>query len=91
VSEDRLPVVGAVPDEAAALRAARIDQARLVPRLPGLYVLTALGSRGITWCSLAAQVLASAIAGSPAPLESSLLDALDPARFLVRAARRGAR
>ena len=87
---DRLPVIGAVPDPVAAARASRLDQPRFVPRQPGLFVFTALGSRGITWCSLGAQVLASAVTGAPSPLESSLLDAVDPARFLSRHVRRNA-
>ena len=90
VSRDRLPIVGAVPDAAAlAATGARMpDQPRFVPRLPGLFVFTALGSRGITWAALGAQVLASSITGAPQPLEADLLDAIDPARFAVRAARR---
>lgn len=90
VSEDRLPLAGAVPD-ARALMERRPEQARLVPRQRGLYVLTALGSRGITWSALCGDVVASAIAGGPAPLPASLLQAVDPARFLARAARRGLR
>ena len=63
----------------------RLDE---VPRRPGLYVFSALGSRGISWAALGAQVLAAQISGAPVPLESSLVDALDPARFAMRAARR---
>jgi len=87
-ADDRLPLVGAVPDERAAAASARLDQARMVPRHPGLFVLTGLGSRGITWCALCAQVLAASMSGAPLPLESSLLDAIDPARFIVRRTRR---
>jgi tRNA 5-methylaminomethyl-2-thiouridine biosynthesis bifunctional protein len=90
VSDDRLPIVGAVPDSAAATPDKRLDQVRLVPRLPGLFVYTALGSRGITWSTLGARVLAAAISGAPAPLEASLLAAIDPARFIAREARRQA-
>ncbi len=79
---DRLPLVGAVPD--TDLRHARLDQPRFVPRQPGLFVFTALGSRGITWSALGAQVLASWVTGAPAPVEASLLDAVDPARFVSR-------
>jgi tRNA 5-methylaminomethyl-2-thiouridine biosynthesis bifunctional protein len=87
VADDRLPVVGAVPDRSK--EGERQDQARLVPRVPGLYVFTALGSRGITWAPLAARVLASLICGSPPALGADLVDAIDPARFTVRQARRG--
>jgi len=86
---DRLPVIGAVPDPAA--QGARLDQPRFVPRLPGLYVFTALGSRGITWSALGAQVLASCVTGAPAPIGASLLDAIDPARFVSRGVRRSSR
>jgi tRNA 5-methylaminomethyl-2-thiouridine biosynthesis bifunctional protein len=89
VADDRLPVVGAVPDHASW--GGRWDQARLVPRLAGLYVFTALGSRGITWAPLAARVLASLICATPLALGADLVDAIDPARFVVRQARRGVR
>jgi tRNA 5-methylaminomethyl-2-thiouridine biosynthesis bifunctional protein len=95
-SRDRLPVIGAVPvmpcvdfgqpTLASALQR-RPDQPRFVARVRGLFVFTALGSRGITWSSLGGRVVASAITGAPAPLGSSLLDAIDPARFVTRALR----
>jgi tRNA 5-methylaminomethyl-2-thiouridine biosynthesis bifunctional protein len=86
VTPDRLPVVGAVPalDPDVRAAASRLDQVRFVPREPGLFVFTALGSRGITWSALCAEVLAAAISGAAMPLEASLLDAIDPARFAVR-------
>ena len=86
-SQDRLPVIGAVPLAAALGGGGRLDQPRFVPREPGLFVFTALGSRGITWSALGAQVLASAVTGAPSPLEADLLDAVDPARFVSRAHR----
>jgi tRNA 5-methylaminomethyl-2-thiouridine biosynthesis bifunctional protein len=96
VTADRLPIIGAVPDVAApggqpGMRSARRDQPRFVPRLPGLFAFTALGSRGITWSPLGAQVLVALINGAPVPIEASLLDAIDPARFIARRARRAAR
>jgi tRNA 5-methylaminomethyl-2-thiouridine biosynthesis bifunctional protein len=84
-----LPVIGAVPDLQACIDRP-LDQPRFVPRLPGLYVHTALGSRGITWSTLGARTVAALISGAPAPLEASLLDAVDPARFVSRAVRRSA-
>lgn len=90
-ARDRLPVIGPAPDLTQALQATRLDQPRFVPRAPGLFVFSALGSRGITWSALGAQLLASLIAGAPAPLEASLLDAVDPARFIARQVRRAAR
>ncbi len=87
-ADDRLPLVGAVPDE-AALAHRPSERLEEVPRRPGLHVFSALGSRGISWAALGAQVLAARISGAPVPLESSLVDVLDPARFALRAARRG--
>ena len=97
-SDDRLPIIGAVPASIAAAMAAsgfvaaptaRFDQPRFVARAPGLFVLAALGSRGIASAAFGAQLLAAAIAGAPSPAEADLLDAVDPARFLSRRYRRG--
>lgn len=88
VAPDRLPLAGALPDPAAQLDPHRAHLAD-VPRLPGLYGLLGLGSRGLVWHALAAELIAAQIAGDPLPLESDLIDAIDPARFLLRARRRG--
>jgi tRNA 5-methylaminomethyl-2-thiouridine biosynthesis bifunctional protein len=90
VTSDRLPAIGAVPDAEAiaAQPAPRLDQARFVPRKPGLYVFTALASRGITWAVLGARTLAALVAAAPCPLDASLLDAVDAGRFASREARR---
>lgn len=90
--DDRLPVVGPVPAASAALQHRhRLEQPRQVPRVAGLYVLAGLGSRGITWAPLLADTLAAWVTGAPAPLPSSLLDAIDPARFVSRGARQPGR
>lgn len=92
VTEDRLPLVGPVPDdEAAQASPQRLTQPRHVPRRQGLYLCTGLGSRGITWSALCGEVLAAWIDGSPLPVEADLRDALDPARFISRAVRRAPR
>ena len=62
----------------------RPDTPRGVARQEGLYMFTALGSRGITWAALGARVVAASISGTPLPIGSRLLDAIDPARFAVR-------
>lgn len=94
-TDDRLPVLGPVPDIAATERemdrGGRLEQPAQVTRLDGLYACTAFGSRGITWAALAAQVVAAAITGAPMPIEASLLDSVDAARFVVRAATRRTR
>jgi tRNA 5-methylaminomethyl-2-thiouridine biosynthesis bifunctional protein len=73
---DRRPLVGAVPVAGAA--AARM---REMPRVDGLFLATAFGSRGITWAPLAGALVAAWAAGDPFPLEARGIDALDPARF----------
>jgi tRNA 5-methylaminomethyl-2-thiouridine biosynthesis bifunctional protein len=96
---DRLPVIGALPWSVARLQSdpvtRRLDQVRLVPRWRdergGLFVLSGLGSRGITWSILAAELLAHWVTGAPCPVENDLRDALDPARFLVREISKAAR
>ena len=97
MSDDRLPIIGAVPASVAERVAAgfvgkespRFDQPRFIARAPGLFVCCALGSRGIASAAFGAEVLAAAIAGAPLPAEADLLDAIDPARFLSRGFRRG--
>lgn len=84
---DRLPVIGALPDpQRRAVGSA--DQPRLLPRREGLFAFTALGSRGISMSALGARLLAAWVTGAPAPVEASLMDAVDPARFAARARRK---
>ncbi|MGD8933956.1 MAG: bifunctional tRNA (5-methylaminomethyl-2-thiouridine)(34)-methyltransferase MnmD/FAD-dependent 5-carboxymethylaminomethyl-2-thiouridine(34) oxidoreductase MnmC [Gammaproteobacteria bacterium] len=96
VSEDRVPVVGCVPDSDAFqsdyhdLQHGR--QARQYPPgkyLPGLYVSTAHGSRGLASCFISAETIAAIICNEPVPLEKDVLDYLNPARFIIRKLKRG--
>jgi tRNA 5-methylaminomethyl-2-thiouridine biosynthesis bifunctional protein len=87
-TDDKLPVLGGVPDLSAALSIDGMEQPRQVPRLAGLHACTSFGSRGITWAALSAQIVAASIAGAPAPIEASLLDSVDAGRFVSRRSRR---
>jgi tRNA 5-methylaminomethyl-2-thiouridine biosynthesis bifunctional protein len=92
VTSDRLPMIGALPDEAACARdCAALRGARLLdlPRSSGLYGAFAFGSRGLVWALLGAELIASELEGEPWPLERDLAEALDPARYLLRALRHG--
>ena len=82
-SADRLPLVGAAPDPRAP-RPARADAPRLLPRQPGLWLHCGLGSRGLTTAALGAELIAAQASGAPWPLEADLVDAVDPARWLLR-------
>jgi tRNA 5-methylaminomethyl-2-thiouridine biosynthesis bifunctional protein len=84
VAPDRLPLVGRLPDFAAAGATERL---RDVPRHPGLHALLGYASRGLIWAPIAAELLAAQLEGEPLPLETALVDALDPARFVLRARR----
>lgn len=87
-TRDRLPLIGGVPLPAPAHKTtARQDQPRFIARAPGLHVLAALGSRGLTQAALAGEVLAAMLTGTPLRIGSALLDAVDAARFEARAAR----
>jgi tRNA 5-methylaminomethyl-2-thiouridine biosynthesis bifunctional protein len=68
VSPDYLPIVGAMPDSAGQ-------------PLPGLFVSTAHGSRGLITAPLAGEVLAALVEDEPAPLPHALMSAIAPARF----------
>ena len=83
---DHLPLVGALPNLDAALP----NDLRLpaFPRHPGLYGLLGLGSRGLVWAALLAEHLAGLINQEPLPLPGDQTDAIDPARFALRAQRR---
>lgn len=84
---DRLPVAGAIP-LAQMPTGQRLDQVRMLPRERGLFVLTALGARGLTLAPLLGRLVAAQATGAPWPLEQDLADAVDPGRWQVRAARR---
>jgi tRNA 5-methylaminomethyl-2-thiouridine biosynthesis bifunctional protein len=63
------------------VRCASTDRRPLVgPLAPGLWVSTAMGSRGLTFAALCAELLAARLHGEPLPLPPELADALDIAR-----------
>lgn len=88
-SRDHLPVAGPVArladltDHYAGLQHRREDAAPL-PLHSGLFVLGALGSRGLCSAPLCGELIASEICGDPLPLAADLLEALHPARYWVR-------
>ncbi len=94
VARDRLPLIGAMPDERAVRRSAaelmRNDRLPF-PVLDGIYGAFGYGSRGLLWATLGAEILAAALEGEPAPVESDLLGLIDPTRFVRRLLRRGRR
>ncbi|MDY7829799.1 bifunctional tRNA (5-methylaminomethyl-2-thiouridine)(34)-methyltransferase MnmD/FAD-dependent 5-carboxymethylaminomethyl-2-thiouridine(34) oxidoreductase MnmC [Aeromonas caviae] len=91
-SRDHLPVAGPIVRLAALVDHdvnAPADQQSALPLHAGLYVLGALGSRGLCSAPLCGELVASEICGDPLPLAADLLEALHPARYWVRRLRRG--
>ncbi|MDQ1884585.1 bifunctional tRNA (5-methylaminomethyl-2-thiouridine)(34)-methyltransferase MnmD/FAD-dependent 5-carboxymethylaminomethyl-2-thiouridine(34) oxidoreductase MnmC [Aeromonas salmonicida] len=88
-SRDHLPVAGPIArlaglaDHYAQLQRDQQNAAPL-PLHPGLYVLGALGSRGLCSAPLCGELIASEICGDPLPLATDLLEALHPARYWIR-------
>ncbi|TYL44029.1 bifunctional tRNA (5-methylaminomethyl-2-thiouridine)(34)-methyltransferase MnmD/FAD-dependent 5-carboxymethylaminomethyl-2-thiouridine(34) oxidoreductase MnmC [Dickeya sp. ws52] len=89
---DHLPLIGQVPDYQQTLvgyqhlpeQLAAGAEIATAPAWPNLYLLGALGSRGLCSAPLAAEILASQLFGEPLPLDSDTLAALHPHRFWVR-------
>ncbi|SMB86983.1 tRNA 5-methylaminomethyl-2-thiouridine biosynthesis bifunctional protein [Pasteurella testudinis DSM 23072] len=91
-TRERLPLMGAVPDfhQTAAvyrnlfnLRRRRQPIAN-APCYPNLYLIAALGSRGLTSAPLLAESLVCQILGEPIPLAEDILQALSPNRTWIR-------
>ena len=74
---DRMPVVGPVG-----------QTAQNAQDLSGLWVLTGLGSRGLTLSLLCGELLAARLHGEPLPLDAKLAQALGTQRMHARAAKR---
>jgi len=88
---DHLPLVGALPDITQQLNDyAHLYQAKpayTYPRAQNIaqqYILTGLGSRGLTTAPLMAEILVSQLLGQPLPVSRTIADALCPNRFLIR-------
>ena len=79
VVPDRLPLVGQLPARETSVIASRSRAART--RVPGLYVNSGFGARGILFATLCAELLASQISGEPLPLPKDLVRAIDPMRY----------
>jgi tRNA 5-methylaminomethyl-2-thiouridine biosynthesis bifunctional protein len=90
-SPDYLPLVGPVPDRERFLNQyARLRKDATLPietpgnYLPGLYLNTGHGSKGLVSCPIASEIIASQVCNETLPLEHALIDALNPCRFLIR-------
>jgi len=95
VAIDRVPVAGAVPNAEAFEKDYR-DLHHGKPAghypagtyLPGLYLSTAHGSRGLASCFISGGLIAAMISGEPMPVDKDVVDYLSPARFIIRRLKR---
>ncbi|WBU50729.1 bifunctional tRNA (5-methylaminomethyl-2-thiouridine)(34)-methyltransferase MnmD/FAD-dependent 5-carboxymethylaminomethyl-2-thiouridine(34) oxidoreductase MnmC [Kosakonia pseudosacchari] len=88
-TRDHLPMVGNVADYDATLNAYATlaehgETAISAPVYDGLFMLGALGSRGLCSAPLAAEILASQMSNEPIPLDGETLAAMNPNRLWVR-------
>ena len=88
---DYFPIVGPVPDVQALLERfatlrhkANTDITACSPTIPGLFTLLGLGSRGIAYAPLVAELLASLVCSEALPVDQQLYPYLHPSRFLIR-------
>jgi tRNA 5-methylaminomethyl-2-thiouridine biosynthesis bifunctional protein len=94
-TSDYLPIAGPVPDRAAMLedyailrRDAKTPMTTPGAYLPNLYVNCGMGSRGLSYAPLTAELLAAEIAGETSELDceppQELRHSMHPVRFLIR-------
>ena len=90
-SQDHLPLIGPVPDPAFFRENYRdLHHGRAsenyppAKHLPGLYISSGHGSRGLVSCPFAARLLADLICDGHSGVARSLQQAVNPARFMLR-------
>jgi len=95
-AKDHLPMVGAVPDFTATMaqygdlaRGKPASRYSPAPHYRNLYMIGALGSRGLCSASLLAEILACQLTGEPQPVNQALLDQLNPNRYWIKQLKRG--
>ena len=93
-TRDHMPIIGSVPRydttlEAYATLSESRENAESAPVYPNLFILAALGSRGLCSAPLAAEILAAQMSDEPVPMDGETLAALNPNRFWVRKLLRG--
>jgi tRNA 5-methylaminomethyl-2-thiouridine biosynthesis bifunctional protein len=90
VTRDHLPMAGAIPDVTAIYSQAKVIhdidfwRKTKAPLHQGLYVLGALGSRGLCSAPLAAEMLAAELTHQPPPLSVTELEHLSANRKWMR-------
>lgn len=89
---DYMPIAGPAPDYEAFVSdyaKLRIDRKwkfndRPPKHLDGLYINVGHGSKGLITGPICGEIVAASMLGEPFPVEKSLIDAVNPARFIVK-------
>lgn len=96
VSPDRMPIVGALADMDFCLshysdlqKGKPGTQYPHAQYLPGLYVNSSHGARGLTTSFLSAEMIAAQLNNEPLPVSNRVAYALNPSRFVIRALKKG--
>ncbi len=86
-TRDNLPFVGGVPIFEAFSQFNPESSSNAC--YPNLYMLGALGSRGLCTAPLMAEILASELSGEPLPVSQAILALLQPNRYWLRSLKKG--
>lgn len=96
VTPDRLPIVGAVPDEAFYVHEySDLSKGKKPSRYPsasyhnGLFINAGHGSRGFTTSFLSAEIIASLVTDQAIPVDDATLERLHPGRFQIKKYQKG--
>ncbi len=95
-SPDHMPICGPIADQEQYLAAyemlkhgPRYQNFIPAPYVPNLYAVTGLGARGFMSAPLLADLITALICGGPLPVTPAVYESLHPARFLIRALKKG--
>ncbi len=95
-AKDHLPMVGAIPNaQQTAIdyhdlrRGKPATKYQNAPHYPNLYLLGALGSRGLCSATYLAEILACQLTGQPQPISQALLNQLNPNRYWIKQLKAG--
>ena len=88
---DKLPLIGPLSDPKfslehyeRALKGAAFSNLPPLETSAGEWLFLGMGSRGVTFSSLGAEILASLMTGQALPIEQDLFHHLHPVRFIIR-------
>ncbi len=88
---DYFPIAGPIPDDSMMIERFKHYTKKANAHIentgsfhPNVYALLGLGSRGLTYAPLAAEIIASQMCREFSPIEQDIIRHLHPARFLIR-------